>query len=322
MNKVIKFLGIDISKETFDVSLPGGGHVQFSNDSQGYQQLCALLDDNSHCVMEATGSYYQKLATWIANRSHKVSVINPLVIKRFAQMRLRLAKTDKADAEIIRQYAESEQPELWRPPQEYILQSNEINSLAMLLIKQRTALKNKRHSVISKPGNYKPILKSLSKQIKAFDEEINRLESLMEKLIKKYEGEMFSRLCTIPGIGRKTAMFLIVVTNGFQSFDSSKKLSAFLGLAPIIRVSGKSIRKQSRISKAGNKIIRNLLFMCSFTACKNNKACADLYNRIVAKGKSKKLALIAVANKLLKQSLAIAKSGTAYQENYKIIHRT
>ncbi len=73
---------------------------------------------------------------------------------------------------------------------------------------------------------------------------------------------------------------------------------------------------QSRISKTGNSAIRNLLFMCSFTACERNKACRELFNRIVSKGKSKKLALIAVANKLLKQSLAIAKSGARYQEEY------
>lgn len=317
MNAIINYFGIDISKETFDVSFPDGAHVQFLNNSQGYEQLCALLDENSHCVMEATGSYYQKLATWIVSCSHRVSIVNPLVIKRFAQMRLRLAKTDKADAEIIRQYAELEQPALWKPRQDYILHSTEINSLAMLLIRQRTALKNKHHSVVHKAGNYKRVTKSLDKLIKNLDHEVRVLESLMEKLIKSHEGEMFSRLCSIPGIGRKTAMFLILITNGFQSFDNSKQLSAFLGLAPTIRVSGKSIRGQSRISKTGNKIIRNLLFMCSFTACKNNKACAELYERMVAKGKTKKLALIAVANKLLKQSLAIAKSGTNYQENYK-----
>jgi transposase len=319
MNEITKFLGIDISKDVFDVSLADGRHVQFPNNREGFQQLGDLLDEGSHCVMEATGSYHQQLATWLVTGCYKVSVVNPLVIKRFAQMRLRLAKTDKADAKTIRQYAEAEQPELWLPPQEFILQSTEINSLVMLFIRQRTALKNKLHSVNSKAGQFSEVTKSLAKQIKILDKEVSRLERSMEVLIKNHEREMFQRLCTIPGIGRKTAMFLIVVTNGFESFESSKQLSAFLGLAPTIRISGKSIRGQSRISKTGNSIIRNLLFMCSFTACERNKACHELYERIVAKGKSKKLALIAVANKLLKQSLAIAKSGEDYQENYQSI---
>jgi hypothetical protein len=69
----------------------------------------------------------------------------------------------------------------------------------------------------------------------------------------------------------------------------------------------------------GNQKLRNLLFLCSFTASIHNKACRDIYNRIVNKGKSKKLALIAVSNKLLKQSFAIAQSGIPYDENYKSV---
>jgi transposase len=87
--------------------------------------------------------------------------------------------------------------------------------------------------------------------------------------------------------------------------------------------SGASVSKKSRISKTGDARIRNHLFMCSFTACERNPQCKALYERIVAKGKSKKLALIAVCNKLLKQSLAIAKSGIPYDPQYKsklIIH--
>ena len=66
----------------------------------------------------------------------------------------------------------------------------------------------------------------------------------------------------------------------------------------------------------GNRKLRNLLFLCAFSACKHNKACKELYDRIVSKGKSKKLALIAVSNKLLKQAFAIAKSGLVYDENF------
>ena len=111
-------------------------------------------------------------------------------------------------------------------------------------------------------------------------------------------------------------MLLIVLTNGFTSFENARQLCCFTGITPTIRQSGTSVRGRSRISKVGNRKLRNLLFLCSFTACKYNKACKELYERIVEQGKSKKLALIAVCNKLLKQAFAIAKSGTYYQENY------
>jgi transposase len=316
MDKATKFLGIDISKDVFDVSFPDGKHLQFSNDIIGYQQFSKSISTDNCCVMEATGSYHLGLATWLFNEGHAVSVINALVIKRFIQMRLKLAKTDKADAKMIRLYAEVEKPDLWSPPAEYVQQAAEINGLIDLLIRQRTALKNKLHSVSVRPGNFAVIIKHLQKQIAFLNKQISELEGTMEELIKKFQGNLLSRLQSIPGIGTKTAMFLIVITDGFTAFESSKQLSAFFGLAPTIRLSGKSVRGQSRISKAGNNVIRNLLFMCSFSACKNNKACKNIFDRIVSKGKSKKLALIAVANKLLKQSLAIAKSGMAYEDNY------
>lgn len=316
MNEDTKFFGIDVSMETLDISTPDRKHVQFSNDTEGFRKLVKLLDDQSHCIMEATGAYHQKLATWLYLHGSKVSVVNPIVIKRFAQMRLRLAKTDKADASMIRQYAEAEKPDVWSPPHQYVVQANEINGLITLLIRQRTALKNKMHSVNHKEGTFSMILKALRNQIKNLDREINQLETLMEDLIIEHQEAMLKNLCSIPGIGKKTAMFLIVITDAFRSFENSKQLCAYLGLAPTIKTSGKSVRGQSRICKTGNGTMRNLLFMCSFTACERNTACRELYTRMVNKGKSKKVALIAVANKLLKQALAIAKSGEIYNEKY------
>ncbi len=98
-----------------------------------------------------------------------------------------------------------------------------------------------------------------------------------------------------------------------------RELCSYAGLTPKIRQSGTSINGRARISKIGNQKLRNLLFMCSFNACKYNKACKAIYDRIVAKGKSKKLALIAVCNKLLKQAFAIAKSGLIYDDGYRSV---
>jgi len=110
---------------------------------------------------------------------------------------------------------------------------------------------------------------------------------------------------------------LVVLTDCFERFTSGSELCSYAGLTPVIRKSGSSVNGRSRISNIGDQKLRNLLFMCSFNACKHNKACRDLYERIVAKGKSKKLALIAVCNKLLKQAFAIAKSGLTHDGNYK-----
>jgi transposase len=103
---------------------------------------------------------------------------------------------------------------------------------------------------------------------------------------------------------------------GHNQFKTASQLCSYVGITPTIRQSGSSVRGRSRISKIRNNKLRNLLFLCSFSACKHNKACREIYERIVNKGKSKKLALIAVSNKLLKQAFAIAKSGHPYDETF------
>lgn len=132
-----------------------------------------------------------------------------------------------------------------------------------------------------------------------------------------HERDLFTRIKSIPGLGRKTAILLIVATNGFKDFESSKQVSSYFGLAPHERSSGSSVKGKAHIGKNGHPLVRNHLFLCSFTACMYNPQCKALFERIVAKGKSKKLALVAVSNKLIKQAFAIAKSGLYYDENYR-----
>ena len=127
-------------------------------------------------------------------------------------------------------------------------------------------------------------------------------------IVKEDHQQQLTLLTSVPGIGPKTALFLIIVTDGFSKFETASQLCSYVGITPTIRESGSSVRGRARISKVGNKKLRNLLFLCSFNACKHNKACRELFERIVNKRKSKKLALIAVANKLIKQCFAIAKS--------------
>ncbi|MBN2638298.1 MAG: IS110 family transposase [Bacteroidales bacterium] len=129
--------------------------------------------------------------------------------------------------------------------------------------------------------------------------------------------DLLTNISSIKGIGKKTATLLIVNTNAFETFDHYRQLSSYFGLSPRERSSGTSLKAKAHITKKGNPAVRNHLFLCSFTACEYNSRCKALYERIVAKGKSKKLALIAVSNKLLKKAFAVAKSGIPYDPEYK-----
>lgn len=217
---------------------------------------------------------------------------------------------------MIRQYANWDHPDEWLPPEAFIIEARALEQLSALLVKQSTALKNQQHSIKTSKES-KAALQVIKRHLNQIKRDLKKLDEQLEELVKEQLGDLLSIVTSIPGIGKKTAIALIIATNGFENFQSAKQLSSFFGLAPTISHSGSSIRGKSRISKSGNKEVRNLLFLCSFTAYKHNKSCKQLYDRLVAKGKSPKLALIAVANKLLKQVLAIAKTGIPYDPNFK-----
>lgn len=318
MNKSTLFFGIDISKDSFDVYGSGSGYMSYPNSDKGFRAFLKILDGSSHCVMEATGSYHHRLAMFLYEEGISLSVVNPVVIKRFVQMKLRRLKTDRSDAFMIYSYA-SEQPlEEWIPEAAYIVKAKELLSLIQTYSRQSTALKNKLHALESRGHGKGTLVASIRRQLRQLKKERGLLEGELDALVRSNEPGLYSRLTTIPGIGKKTAVLMMVSTSNFETFDSYKQVSSFLGLAPNERTSGSSIRGRSRISKTGDGQLRNHLFMCSFTASVHNPQCKALFDRIVAKGKSKKLALIAVCNKLIKQAFAIAKSGMPYDPNYRL----
>ena len=317
MNKDIKYFGIDISHLVFDVTDSDGNYYQFKNNPLGFKKFRKLLKVNSHCVMEATGYYHYQLAYYLLESGIKVSVENPLAVKRFIQMKLSKIKTDKSDSKLICEYAKQVELKLWQGNSKHQTECLQMTRLLAVYTKQSTMLKNKLHgeAVLGNPS--KAVVSSLKRSLKQIQKEIKTLEDKLIILVKEVHQDVLTRLKSIPGIGNKTALMLVVLTDGFERFTSGSELCSYAGLTPVIRKSGSSVNGRSRISKIGNQKLRNLLFMCSFNACKYNKACREIYERIVAKGKSKKLALIAVCNKLLKQAFAIAKSGLIYDDTYK-----
>ncbi len=316
MNKNSTILGIDISKDRFDAYGEEMGHKSFENTREGFRSFLKLLSQDHWVVMEATGSYHHRLALFLHEKGMAVSVVNPLIIKRFIQMKLNRVKTDKSDARMICHYGTEADLEPWKPDPAYMQECKQLQSVIGVYTKQQTALKNKLHSLISSGRTSGSMVRSIKRQLKALKREISALQDQMEALVQEHEKDVYARIQSIPGMGKKTAMLLIVATNGFRDFESSKQIASYLGLAPHERSSGSSIRGRARIGKNGHPTVRNHLFLCSFTACMYNPQCKALYDRIVGKGKSKKLALIAVSNKLIKQAYGIAKSGLYYDANY------
>jgi transposase len=316
MNKDKEIYGIDISKDVFDVYSITSGHNQFKNDTKGFRALVRFLKKDSLVVMEATGYYHYRLAQFLYKQGVLVSVVNPLSVKRFIQMKLAKVKTDKSDAKAICDYGQMNEVPLYTALTDVQSECLQLFRLLDNYLKKRTATKNKLHGEETLGIPSKFVYRSLKRDLKHLNKEVTGIEECLLELVKQEQQQQLTLLKSIPGMGVKTALFLIVITDGFSKFERASQLCSYVGITPTIRESGSSVRGRSRISKVGNKKLRNLLFLCAFSACKHNKGCRELYERITNKGKSKKLALIAVSNKLLKQAFAIAKSGIPYDENF------
>ncbi len=231
-------------------------------------------------------------------------------------MKLAKVRTAKSDAKAICEYAVKNEVPLYTALTDVQRECLQVFRVLDSYLKNRTATKNKRHgaAVLGLPSKF--VYRSLRRNRKHLDKEIKGIEEKLLSLVKQDQQQQLTLLTSILGIAIRTALFLIVCTDGLKKFETASQLCSYVGITPTIRESGSRVRGRSRISKIGNRKLRNLLFLCSFNACKHNKACKGVYERIVNKGKSKKLALIAVSNKLLKQSFAIAKSGRPYDETY------
>lgn len=319
MQTQTNYTGIDISKLFFDVAIGKQldyNYHKFTNDEAGFKALLKLLSAGSHVVMEASGPYYLKLACYLSDHGIAVSVVNPLVIRRFCQMRMSRAKTDKKDAKMIAEYGQSEHPAVWQKPKQHVITLQQMEALLSNLHKEHTALSNQQESFKHSGMLSKEMEKLITKELGHKQVLIMKITLAMEALAAQHYAEMLSSLTSIPGMGKKTAMMLIVLSGGFDKFDDYRKLSSYIGLCPRIFESGTSVKGKSRICKMGMSRIRAMLYICSWSAKRYNQACKALYERLIAKGKAKKQALIAVANKLLKQAFAIATQKTKYKQNY------
>ena len=271
MNKYSEIYGVDISKDVFDVYGSLSGHNQFKNDEKGFLKFLKLLPKTSLVVMEATGYYHYRLAQFLYKSKITVSVVNPLSVKRFIQMKLAKVKTDKSDSKGICEYGQINEVPIYTALTDIQSECLQLFRLLDNYLKKRTQAKNKKHGedILGVPSKY--VYRSLQRHLKHLDKEIKGIEARLLELVKQEQQQQLTLLKSIPGMGVKTALFLIVATDGFNKFETASQLFSYVGITTTIRESGSSVRGRSRISKVGNKKLRNLLFLCAFSACKYNR---------------------------------------------------
>lgn len=334
-------IGVDIAKDTFEAaslwldpqdptqrsSVRRREQARFANTQAGIGRFIAFLrrlvrcqdeltaSRDLHVVMEATGVYHLPLATALARQGLPVSVVNPLQIKRFGQMRLRRVKTDRADAQLIAAYGAREPLRLFRPPSPAQQQLKQISRTLAQLAKQKTMLSNVLHAASYPPSASEVCQAELEQVLGTLRASMRRLEQEQERLAKLAYPETYALLRSIRGVGPKVAGALLGYVGQMEHFVAAKQLAAYAGLVPQPDQSGTKDGPR-HISKAGHAHLRTLLYMGAMTAARHNASCRALYERMRGRGKAHKVAMIAVANKLVRQIFAVVKSGEAYIDDY------
>jgi transposase len=266
--------------------------------------------------MEATGVYYLSLAYDLVEHGAQVAVLNPWVVRRFSQMHLGKGKSDRQDAQWLLRYGQQQPLPAWQPEAPSLVECRQLEQVMEQLIRQRTMVSNSLQGVQHPPIVSAVARKRLQQTLNLLDQQIQTLEAGLLALVEQHYAREMPLLCSIPGIGRKTAAQLLLFAKGFTQGQNYRQLIAKAGLCPRAYSSGSSVRGKTRITRLGGGVMRSKLCMCSFAAKQSNAAGKALYDRLMAKGKNGKVALVAVCNKRLKQACAIIQSGMPYQAEF------
>lgn len=328
------FIGIDLSKNTFDFALikeenPSSPICsETSNDTKGLVKLEEFLhkeklnmEETLFC-MEHTGIYCRLLSHYLIERKYHVWLEMPVQIIR--SLGIQRGKNDHVDSIRIAQYAwlKKDKAVLWQPPREVLIQINDLLTLRERLIESRKSLKQPIKELSD--AGFKDAAKLIESRcihtLKALDKEIEQIEKDLDNTIKKDSNlkKLYNLATSVPGIGRITALTLLYFTNEFKYYFNPRQLACYCGVAPFEHTSGTSIRGKSRVSNFANKRLKKLLHMVAMSTLTKDKELSHYYQRKVSEGKNRMLVINAIRNKILHRLCAVIKRGTPYQVEFQL----
>lgn len=313
------YIGIDVSKDSFVAAYPkksGYSTKTFLNTTSGVRQFITSLPEDSHCVMEATGNYSMLLLYLLQQANIIVSMENPQKIKYFARAMLSTTKTDEIDAKLIALYGEKMEPAPFKIPSESIILLRQKRTVLRQLKKQLTAMINLQHSLSVLPKQDPTAKVATEQTIKFLRKQISKMEEEITNISNKEFKRQMELLTSIKGIGENIASALIMATGGFTYFSSAKQISRFLGLCPTYQQSGTSVNIKGHINRNGDTHLRSMMYVVAFSSIRSNTACRETYERLRSNGKSGRVAIIAVANKLIRQAFAVVTNNRPYIDGY------
>jgi transposase len=316
-------VGIDVSKDTLDACLilPGGKakEATFGNDPRGHAALVAWADRHAkghtpHFCLEANGPYSEAPATALADAGRLVSVINPTRVK-YAGLAWGVAnKTDPADARLVAEYARREEPPAWQPPPPEV---RELQALVRRL-DDLTEMAAREKGRLSSPALTAEVRRSVGRTVRLLEKEAAKLRAAADALVAATPSLRADRdlLESIPGVGRQTATTVLAELPAVERLPSAESAAAYCGLAPREFRSGTSVRKRTRLSKAGNPRLRKALFLPTQTAVRFNPFLKGFFERLVAAGKPRMQAIGACMRKLVMVCYGVLKNRAPFDPDW------
>lgn len=288
-------VGVDTGKTQLDIYIrPLDIYFTVPNDEKGINKAIKEIKKHkpTRIVIEATGRLEQAFIIACANEKLPFVVANPVRIKKFAGSVGQLAKTDKLDAKLIAYYSEAIKPDLSRLKPETLRNMSDLLSRRCQLMEMRTMEKN-RLQILPKSleNTIKPMLTAINNQLQ-------KIDNKMAKLIKQCDEYQIKNdiIQSVPGVGNVVA-FSLLSNMPELGYITNKEAAALVGVAPINRESGAF--KGKRMIRGGRHQIRTAMFMSMMSAMQCNPVFKATYQRLVAAGKPKKIAIIACVRKMI-----------------------
>ena len=321
-----KFIvGIDVSSDKIDVHIVNADskavvEIQLACTFKGYDQLlrlCKKMDELDHFwfCFEHTGTYSLMLAYFLQTHECHFSVLPALQIKNSSGMTR--GKTDQVDAQRIAEYAHRHFDTMtqYNVPSDNLLKIKQLLTRRSQLVRMRTQNKNslKAHLNYEKLTKQKLVSPDINRMTKYLDRLIKKIEDQIQAILKEDEqvNQTNKLIQSVPGIGKITAAYLIMITQNFNAFDSSRKLNCYAGIAPFEHSSGK-FKGRSRTSKLRNKHLKTLLMNGANAAVRHDPEFKRYYERKSAQGKAYNCIMNAICAKIIDRTFAVVKRQTPF----------
>ena len=308
MDRII--VGIDVSKDRLDVHIvPSGEAFAVGRDGTGLAALCDRLMQLAPTIVaiEATGGFETIAAAALAGVSLPVVIVNPAQVRAFAKAMGKRAKTDPIDAAVIARFAEATKPEIRPLPDEATQLLSDLVARRRQIVEMLRAERQRQKRLVAKS-----LQKSIARLVKALEKELAELDQEIDDAVRGSPAwrENEDLLASVPGIGPVIARSLMADLPELGTLNR-KEIAALAGLAPWTRQSGQW--KGKSFIGGGRPSVRAVLFMGALVAARYNPVLKAFHQRLVAAGKPKLVALIAVARKLLIMLNAMLRDRTPWR---------